>query len=177
MHITISLCTDMMSLAIHMGIYLKSAKIKRSLCIAFIDSWIKPPKNNSGLNFLGSELCLILDKLWKARMFLPIGPKPAYLWFLEIILNSCKKWFRIQLIFILPGLACITEPVTILPFIAFLFTCYPTSNSNYAGFTGKFLKHLISLTLWEWISVKSFWIIYCKITNTICILRLICLLL
>lgn len=26
------------------------------------------------------------------------------------------------------------------------------SNSNYPGLTGKFLKHLISLTLWEYLS-------------------------
>lgn len=74
MLISISLCTDMMSPAIHVGIDLKSAKIKRSLCIAFIDSWIKPPKNNSELNFLSLELRLILDKLspnrTKACLFL-----------------------------------------------------------------------------------------------------------
>lgn len=147
MLISISLCTGMMSPEIHMGVDLKSAKIKMSLCIAFIDSWIRPPKNNSELNFLSSELCLILGKHLKTKMFLPIRPaylcdlpNLAYLWFLKIILSSCKGWFGIQLIFILPGLTCITESVIILPFIAFLFTVYQKSNSNYPRFIGKFLK-------------------------------------
>lgn len=99
MLISLSLCTDMMSPAIHTGIDLQSAKIKMSLFIAFIDSWIRLPKSNSELNFLSSELCLILDKHLKARIFLTIEPKPAYLWFLEIILNSWNKWFEIHLVF------------------------------------------------------------------------------
>lgn len=77
MLISISLGTDMMSPAIHMGIDLKSAKIKMSLYIALIDSWIRAPKNNGELNFWSSDLRLILDKHLKARMFLTIGPKPA----------------------------------------------------------------------------------------------------
>lgn len=60
-------------------------------------------------------------------------------------------WFKIQFIFILPGLTYIKDSVIRAVFIAFLFTGYQTCNSNYPELIGKIHRYLIIPTLWEYL--------------------------